>query len=150
MDFDFAQAKAESRQIVHDALAVTAVYHDVTTPTTPITVRWHTKLARAGSLDGGFNAEIIEGIHRLVFNGPELLAARDGDGLDLKPQGIVTIAFPGGPTTQFSLESQEPPDGPVNVYWTVGQVQPGQVVAVPPDDDSVYLVADANTDFIAG
>jgi hypothetical protein len=117
--FDLAVLKANSRQSRHSALAVDAVYYDDETPSKPITVRWHNKLARAGALEGGFGAEVIEGINRLVFNESELTSA----GITLRHEGRVTIPQY---NLTFSLDSQEPPDGPVNVYWTVAQVIPVQ------------------------
>ena len=143
--FDFAAAKVASRQIVHDTLAVDAVYYDADTPSTPITVRFHTKLATAGALSDGFSAEIIEGIHRLVFNANELIAARGGEGLYMKQGGYVLMTNPAYINMRFCLESEEPTDGPQNYYWTVSQIQPGQVLPPPPIDDSVYLTADDGT-----
>lgn len=141
--FDFADAKRQLREVVHDYLAVSAVYYDPVVPRTPITVRFHTKLAMAGALEGGYGVEVIEGINKLVFSAPELLAARDGLGLFPVERGIVIIEK--YDNAAFRLESQAPSDGPQNVYWTVSLVQPGQTLPTPPTDDSVYLTADDGT-----
>ena len=123
MPFDFASAKTRSRQVVHSTLAVAAVYTDAdhTTPV-PVTVRWHSKLARAGALEGGFGVEVIEGIDRLVFNRDELAVAVKADAddpgtpLELASLGVVYIE---SYDARFSLEAREPYDGPVSEYWTV-------------------------------
>lgn len=120
--FDLAVLKAQARQSVHDTLAVSAVYQDDDTQPTGITVRWHNKLARAGALDGGFDVEVIEGINRLVFNEPEITSK----GITLRHDGRVTIPQY---NLTFSLDSQEPGDGPTNIYWTVAQI------AAPSDAD---------------
>lgn len=132
MSFDFAAAKAVSRQVVHDHLAVSALYHDADTPATPVTVRWHTKQTLAvGAMDGGFDSQFLEGIHRLVFNGHELAVALGGGPLELQHRGVVAITAPQYNGAMFSLETEEPQDGPQNVYWTVALVKPDQVVAAP-------------------
>lgn len=130
MGFDFAAAKATSRQVVHDHLAVSALYHDADTPSTEITVRWHTKQTlTVGAMDGGYDAQFLEGIHRLIFNVDQLAEAFDGTPLELRARGVVTI--PQYDNAQFSLEAKEPEDGPKNIYWTVALVTPDQVVAPP-------------------
>lgn len=116
MDFDFAAAKAENRQSVHDALAVAAVYTDDNTPATDVTVRYHTKLSNAGALEGGFGVQVLEGIDRLVFNAPQLAAL----GIELRHGGQLAIPQYG---MAFSLDAEEPADGPVSVYWTVALVR---------------------------
>lgn len=123
MGFDMAQAKAQNRQVVHSTLAVPAFYDDDTLiEPVAITVRWHNKLSRAGALEGGYGVEIIEGIDRLVFNEPELTSKEPP--LTLIEGGTVTIpslaALAGSPVS-FTLESEEPGDGPVSVYWSVSR-----------------------------
>lgn len=121
MGFDMAQAKAQRRQVVHTTLAVPAFYDDdnLIEPVA-ITVRWHNKLSRAGALEGGYAAEIIEGIDRLVFNEPELTSK----GVTLYEGGKVSIpslAAAAGSPASFTLEAEEPGDGPLNVYWSVSR-----------------------------
>lgn len=77
-----------------------------------LTVRWHNKLARAGNAEGGYSAEIIEGVDRLVFLQPQL----DALGLVLERTGVVTIP---GYGTAWELDSEAPTDGPLTVYWNV-------------------------------
>lgn len=77
-----------------------------------LSVRWHNKLARAGNEQGGYDAEIIEGIERLVFNQDQL----DALGLTLESRGVISIP---GYGLQVRLEALEPADGPLNVYWVV-------------------------------
>lgn len=97
-------------------MAVLAVYEDADTAPTSVTVRQHNKLARAGALDGGFDAEIIEGIDRLVFSQTQLATALDGGPLELRYGGTVTVA---DYNAVYALEAQEPDDGPENRYWSV-------------------------------
>lgn len=79
-----------------------------------LSVRWHNKLSRAGNEQGGFSTDIIEGIERLVFSQDEL----DALGLVLERGGIVDVP---GYGLRFVLDTSEPADGPVNVYWVVTQ-----------------------------
>jgi hypothetical protein len=88
--------------------------------------RYHTKLARNGDLDGTY-AEVIEGIERLVFsdeNVAEVSAALVANGeppLVLNRTGRVTIDAVKGAV--FSLDSEEPADGPIETIWTVARVE---------------------------
>lgn len=117
MGYDHARYKQISRQVVHNLLAVSAVYTDDAT-TQPLTVRWHNKLARNGAGQPGFDVEIIEGIDRLVFNVTELATL----GLEIQRRGIVTITWPGGVVSQFQIEEREPEDGPESEYWMVSHL----------------------------
>ncbi len=124
MTFDFADAKRLGRQVVHDYLAVSAVY---TSPsgeifgvveadlsvTGGVTVRWHNKLVRNGAMEGSFTGEIFEGVNRLVFNKPEL------EGLGLVLERLGTIVIPKYDNQLFTLDFQEPEDGPISLYWGV-------------------------------
>lgn len=116
--FDFAALKQRSRLALHGTMAVPAVYEDSQTSATPgVTVRWHNKLARNGKGETGFDAEIIEGIDRLVFQESNLALA----GITLRRNGRVTIDYK-GVVAVFTLEAEEPQDGPENVYWSVSAV----------------------------
>lgn len=133
MGFDFAAAKATSRQIVHDYLAVEAVYEDYEIEPETITVRWHNKLARAGALEGGFDVEVLTGVDRLVFNRPEITSKQ----IVLRHGGYVRIPQYG---IRYSLEAEEPADGPVNIYWSVSVITEEQS-AIPPDPN-VYIATE--------
>lgn len=128
--FDLAALKASSRQSLHTALAVAAVYEDSETSPTPITVRSHNKMVRAGALDGGFGVEVFEGLDRLIFNDPELTSK----GIILYHGGYVTIPQYG---LRYSLEAQEQSDGPLNIYWTVAAITPDKLVTGP--DNNIYI-----------
>lgn len=115
MAFDFAAAKAQSRRVVHDTLGVSAFYKDNTmSAPAPISVRWHSKIDRFGDLDNAGYAEIIEGIHRVIFSRER---ARE---LGLRNGGVITINRP-EITFQatLTLEAMEPYDGPFEEIWTV-------------------------------
>lgn len=116
-----ADHKTEARQAIHDRLAVSAIYERGSTrvedtPELRFTVRWHNKIAHMGAIEGGFDATIIDGINRLVFNDPQLTAL----GLELRKGGRVTIP---AWAASFELDSEEPMDGPLNRYWAVARVR---------------------------
>lgn len=100
-------------------MAAEAVYRETDSgPVTEgLTVRWHNKLVKAGSAEGGFDAEILEGIDRLVFQESNLAAV----GVTLKRRGLVDVDYM-GVTAKFRLEAEEPQDGPENVYWVVSRL----------------------------
>lgn len=115
MTFDFAAHKARTRQMLHSIMAVSAFYTDIQTPQTAepnVTVRWHNKLVTNGASQDGFDAQIIEGVNRLVFQSDQLTLA----GVTLRGKGLVYIP---GYNAIFKLITQEPQDGPLNVYWNV-------------------------------
>lgn len=111
MTLGVADLKLQSRRALHERLAVSArlpAYPEAT----EITVRWHNKLARAGAQEGGFGVEIIEGIDRLVFSDEQLAAA----GIELGHGTLVEVPSLGA---TFTIDADEPTDGPHNVYWSV-------------------------------
>lgn len=115
-----ARAKLKGRQALHRALAAPAVYRDTSTPVDGlgITVRWHNKLVRNGAQEGGYDAEILEGIDRLVFQKSDLAV----NAVELKTKGTVTVPFDDGSSAVFRLEAEEPEDGPENRYWSVSRL----------------------------
>lgn len=110
--FDFASIKAQTRQTVHDYLAVPAfLYTNDEGPVgTDLTIRWHDKINRFGNNDNMGWAERVEGIDRLIFNKPELASL----GIVLKRNNEVFIASVG---KTFALEFAEPEDGPIEEIW---------------------------------
>lgn len=124
-----AGLKKQSRLALHRAMAVSAVYQDDSTPPTWITVRQHNRLARNGSMEGGYDTEIIEGIDRLVFNETDLAvnAVVVETGLPpetpvvLRSAGLVTIPEYKG--AKYELEAEEPSDGPESIYWSVSRTR---------------------------
>lgn len=129
-----ADIKAKARRAIHGKLAVAATLIDEDHPTGLIfaddytgpglAVRYHNKIDRNGDLDGDY-AEIIDGIDRLVFNDENLAAvsaALEDNGeapLVLARAAVVTIPEYKG--LRFTLDSQEPPDGPLEVIWVVAR-----------------------------
>lgn len=120
MAFNSLAEKISARQLVHDTLAVPAVYRskDGTVTNDKVTVRWHNKMSRNGAADDGFDASVIEGINRLVFNVPNLAAA-GLDAADLARGDTITIAAQSLAGQVFTLEAQERSDGPLSIYWSV-------------------------------
>lgn len=111
MAFDFAAAKLASRRVVHETLGVTAFYQDSTMSTpAAIRVRWHSKIDRFGDNESAGYAEVIEGIHRVIF---DAAAAR---ALKVKSAGTLSIPSMGG--ARLTLEAREPSDGPFEEIWT--------------------------------
>jgi len=131
-----ADIKAAARRAIHGRLAVPANLVDDDHPDglifdadytgARLTVRYHNKLDRTGDLNGDY-AEIIDGIDKLVFldaNVAEVSAALIANGeaaLVLTRGAEVTIAGYKGIT--FSLDTQEPPDGPSETLWVVARVR---------------------------
>lgn len=116
MGFDFAAAKAQARQAVHDTLKVAATV-EVFPGNGPqdITVRWHDRINRFGNLENTGWAEVIEGIDRLIFNIPELTSK----GIVLTDKSSVTLLASG---LKFRLDAKQPVDGPVEEIWVVVRV----------------------------
>lgn len=126
--------KTQARRAIHGKLAVPASYVDEDHPEglifaedyagSGLTVRYHNKLDRSGNLDGDW-AEIIDGIDKLIFLDEqitELSAALVENGeapLALSRGAVVTISGYKGLT--FTLDSQEPPDGPLETRWVVAR-----------------------------
>ncbi len=132
----FADIKARARRAIHGRLGVSASLTDDDHPaglifaedyTGPgLLVRYHNKLSREGDLDGDYG-QIIDGIDRLVFhdeNVAEVSAALVANGeapLVLARDAQVRIEAYKGVT--FSLDTQEPPDGPGETAWVVARVR---------------------------
>ena len=128
--------KAKARRAIHGRLAVPCSLTDLTHPDGLIfaddysgkglLVRYHTKIDTTGDLDGDYG-EVIDGIDRLVFldeNVAEVSDALEANGeapLTLSRGARVTIE--GYKGLQFTLDAQEPPDGPLETIWTVARVR---------------------------
>ncbi len=128
--------KAAARRAIHGRLAVPATLVDEDHPDGLIfaedytgerlTVRYHNKIDRTGDLNGDY-AEIIDGIDKLVFldeNVAAVSAALVANGeapLVLSRAAEVTIEGYKGLT--FTLDTQEPPDGPAETLWVVARVR---------------------------
>lgn len=131
-----ADIKQKARRAIHGRLAVPAQLVDDDHPDGLIfaddyagpglTVRYHNKIERGGDLDGSY-AEIIDGIDKLVFldeNVAEVSAALVANGqppLVLARAAQVTI--PGYKGLTFSLDAQQPPDGPSETLWVVARMR---------------------------
>lgn len=128
--------KATRRRALHALAAVSATLVDDDHPTGLIfaddyageglLVRWHNQLVRTGDLGGDY-AEIIDGIDRLVFldsNVAEVSAALvDNSEAPLVLQRAAVVTIPGYKGLKFTLDSQEPPDGPEETAWVVARTR---------------------------
>lgn len=87
-------------------------------------MRYHNKIDRNGDLDGDY-AEIIDGIDRLVFNDENLAevsaALVEAGEAPLSLQRAAVVTIPEYKGLRFTLDSQEPPDGPLEVIWVVAR-----------------------------
>lgn len=131
-----ADIKARARRAIHGKLGVAASLVDDDHPDgllfgeeytgTGLLVRYHNKLQRNGDLDGDY-ATIIDGIDKLVFldeNVAEVSAALVANGeapLVLGNGAEVKIAEYKG--LSFALDTQEPPDGPLETVWVVARLR---------------------------
>lgn len=114
MAFSFANAKKLVRRVVHDTLAVPALYQDAVMSTpADIRARWHSKIERTGDLEGEGWAQVIEGVDRIIFN------STDARTLNLKRGGTVT--FPAYNNATFILDTREEVDGPDEEIWLVSR-----------------------------
>lgn len=128
--------KNRARRAIHGRLAVPASLVDDDHPDglvfgdeytgAGLRVRFHNKIDRTGDLDGDYS-QIIDGIEKLVFldeNVAEVSAALVANGeapLVLSRGAEVTIEGYKGLT--FSLDTQEPPDGPAETIWVVARLR---------------------------
>lgn len=129
-----ADIKEKARRAIHGKLAVPVSYVDADHPLglvfagdyegDGLKVRYHNRLTKTGDLNGDY-ADIIDGIDKLVFlteNVAEVSAALVANGeapLVIGRGGVVTIAAYQG--LQFTLDTEEPPDGPLEIIWVVAR-----------------------------
>jgi len=119
MPFDFAALKARTRRVVHDTLAVAALYDHVgLVVPVELRVRWHNKIARFGDIENVGYAEIIEGINRVIFDRDEL----NEKGVVLERGGRVTLTPPQYHGAVLVLDTMEPDTGPIDQTWLVGRI----------------------------
>ena len=109
MAFNFATAKSKARRVVHDTLAVDALYQDdsMSAPQ-EIKARWHSKIDRFGDSESQGNAEMILGIDRIG------IIPDDYPELTFRQGGIVTFPDYGN---AFALQVLEPKDGTLTRWW---------------------------------
>lgn len=121
MGFDFAAAKALARRIVHDNLAIDALYWDRTLAhPVALRVRWHYKQAPVGDLENGGYPVYLDLVEKVIFDKDEL--ARNG--VKIVRGGRVQITARGF-DGYLAIDSQEVDAGPVEESWRVGKLQHG-------------------------
>lgn len=105
-----------------DGLDFSGLEEGVIAPT--LTVRYHNKLARDGNLDGDY-AEIIDGIDRLIFHDENLAEVSAALVIAGQPALVLTrgaeVLIQPYQGLRFTLDTQEPPDGPSEVAWVVAR-----------------------------
>lgn len=130
------EIKEAARRVIHARAAVPCEYVDDDHPDglvfaedytgDGLLVRYHTKMNVTGDIDGAY-ADRIDGIDRLVFlteNVAEVSAALEDNSeapLVLSRNARVTIE--GYQGLIFSLDSLEPPDGPLETAWVVARLR---------------------------
>jgi hypothetical protein len=111
-----------ARTAVHNKFAVPALYRDGVSANgvpVPLTVRWHAvTVAEMGDMHDGGWAQVLDRVDRLLFNRDDLAAASPP--VLLRKEGKVL--FPDYGYAAFSLDSEEPPDGPVTIVWRVTRI----------------------------
>lgn len=121
--FDWSDLKKTGRRAVHDTFRVAATYEDETVnPAKNCRVRLHNKIGVFQDVNQAGVAHMLEGIDRIIFSSEELAVAETVGGVTYggfvpTAGGIVTFTAYDG--IQFSLSTQEPLDGPINVTWNV-------------------------------
>lgn len=116
MAFNFASAKAQLRRVVHDTLGVAAFYKDASmSAPAPIVARWHNKIDRFGDPENDGNAEVVQGVDRIV------LFPLDTPLINFKKGGVVTFPEYGN---AFALDVREPSTGPLQVVWLAMEKKP--------------------------
>jgi len=115
--FDFAAMKALTRRVVHDTLAVDALFHesDPADPSTPIRARWHNKIDRFGDIENQGYAEFVQGIDRIIF------IPSDHPGVVLKQNSVIVFPAYG---KVFTLQVKEKKSGPLEEIWQVADETP--------------------------
>lgn len=113
MAFSLAEAKRRSRQVVHDTMAVKAIFKDTSTSTgIEITARWHSRLVKEGQVERQ-GAELYENIDQVVFDRNAL--AR----IAIFPQRGNKVVFPDYQDLEVSLDVRLKYDGPIEEIWLV-------------------------------
>lgn len=130
-----ADIKAQGRQRIHDRAAVSCLLVDDDHPLglifadddeTQLTVRYLTKLDTTGGLDSDYG-QVIDGIDRLIFNDSNVAevsaALVDNGEAPLVLSRAAKVTIPEYKGLAFTLDSQEPPDGPSEIAWTVARTR---------------------------
>lgn len=129
-----ADIKLKTRRLIHGRAAVPCDLTDEAHPTGLIfaddytgerlTVRYHNKMARGGDLDGDY-AEVIDGIDRLIFSDENVAAVSaalvENGEAPLVPARNAYVTIPAYKGLRFTLDTKEPPDGPLETAWVVAR-----------------------------
>jgi hypothetical protein len=129
-----ADIKLKARRLLHARAAVAATLTDDDHPSGLIfpdgyagpglVVRYHNKIDRSGDLDGDW-AEVIDGIDRLVFSDENIAAVSaalvEAGELPLSLDRAAVVTIPEYKGLRFTLDSQQPPDGPLETIWVVAR-----------------------------
>ena len=110
MPFDFAEAKANARRVVHATFGVPA-FLKVNSTSAPqeIRARLHEATTVYGDLlDQGF-AQTVEAVDRIVF--------LPADHLTAVPARNSEVTFPHRPGITFVLSVRDVSDGPLEEVW---------------------------------
>lgn len=123
MGFDFAAAKARVHRIVHDTLAVNAVYQDDALPLpVSLRVRWHDKLAATGDLNGEGYPVSIDTIDRVIFDAGELIQK----GVTISRGGRITFTAEHFAGIVLLIDTRDPKSDSAREIWHVSRDNDGR------------------------
>ena len=124
MAFDFAAAKARTRRIVHDTLAIAAEYDDadLVVPV-PLRVRWHYKQTVVGDLETQGFPQSIDTINKVIFDRAELTVK----GVTISRGGRLKITADGFGNAVLAIDTQDAMAGPTEEIWYVGRQPDGEL-----------------------
>ncbi|QPB11455.1 hypothetical protein JT321_gp28 [Providencia phage Kokobel1] len=114
----WAKHKARMRKAVHSAFLLSGDLIRAGQETVNLSVRYHNKIALMGDLMEAGYSEVIDGVDRAIFNREELKEK----GITLVRGNIIQLTDPGFEEIKFSLEAQEPYNGPIEVKWQVKRI----------------------------
>lgn len=110
----WAAVKAQARRQVHQTFAVRCLYRE-TQNATPVEVqaRLHGRIQIGGNNGpGGGYAQIIEGVHQIIFDKTDLIAA------NIIPKRNAYVTFPDY-GSNFQLDARDSDSGPVVEKWSL-------------------------------
>lgn len=126
MPFEFAEAKAKMRRVVHDTLGIAALYYDKSmSKPEALRIRWHYKQAPIGDIENAGYPMYLDLVEKVIFDKEELARL----GITIQRGGRVQVTAEG--FEGFLAVDTEDVDnvGPVEQAWKVGKLQRGDLTS---------------------